>query len=248
MPEEKEKPKPIVSEDEIERIIKELEKKEEERKIVPPSPPKKHPFKTFFKYCFLFIFLFLLFYLGLNYQSVILQAKYLYKTQIKGQAPPSSITGEINLIDTLIIPKIQVSAPIIWEIEQKDILEKLKQGVVHFKGSALPSEEGNVVMTGHSSSYPWQKGKYDQVFALLDKLTPSDTILIVYNKERYYYEVTGKKIIKPDDLKILTNKESSLTLISCWPLGTSFRRLVVFAQQTEKPPKSLPEGSLPTVP
>jgi LPXTG-site transpeptidase (sortase) family protein len=284
MPEEKEEPKPVVSEDEIERIIKELEKKEEERRrqfdlekkerekqkpvtVKPPKPElltqpppeiseiiKRHPYREFFKYLFLFLFIFAAIYFGFNYQSFLIQVKYIYKTDIKGIAPPSVFnlpetpeTGEVNLVDSLIIPKIQVQVPIIWQVESNDILKELKNGVTHLKGTALPNEEGNLAIFGYSSNYPWQRGKYNQVFALLDKLDPKDKILIVYQKKKYFYEVTDKKIIKPEDVKILSNKESSLTLVTGWPLGINLKRLIVYAQQTEKPPESLPENLLPTV-
>jgi len=312
MPEEKETegPKPVVTEEEIERIIKELEKREEERRrafeeerkrleaerrrleaekakkiepiapppkvapppeIPPPQVPKppippplapkpeipkpKKPIVIFFKYFFLFILLVVLFHLGLNYYSFFLQAKYTYKINIKKQSPPSSFnlpvvpeTNEINLSDSLIIPKIQVDAPIIWQVEIENIIKEAQNGVVHLKGSALPTEEGKIILFGHSSSYPWQKTQYGKVFALLDRLKPEDQIAIVYQKKKYLFKVTKKSIVSPEDVKVLTDQEPGLILITCWPIGTSLKRLVIFASEIEKPTESVSELFLPILP
>jgi len=290
----------VITEEEIEKIIKDLERKEEERQkifekrqewflkeppakeppttqtglkppvpkppiapppVVPPSPPptpqqpkpkpKPSPIKSFFKYLTLFLLFSILFYFGLNYKSYFLSARYTINVDVKKQPsvslPSVADTDEVNLPDCIIIPKINVEAPIIWQVEDKDILSKLDEGVVHFKGTALPNEVGNTALTGHSSSYPWKKTKYGQVFSLLDKLEPNDDIIIVYNKKRYAYKVFKKEIISPQDVQVLTSNDSKLTLITCWPIGTTLKRLVVYANQTERPPPPSKELFLPTV-
>ncbi|OGI25291.1 MAG: hypothetical protein A3J76_00060 [Candidatus Moranbacteria bacterium RBG_13_45_13] len=47
----------------------------------------------------------------------------------------------------------------------------------------------------------------------------------------YHYKINGfKKIVSPDDPVIFENtSEPTLTLSTCWPLGTNFRRLIVKA-------------------
>jgi len=290
----------VITEEEIEKIIKDLERKEEERRkifekrqgwflkeppakepptthtvlkpsvpkppiapppVVPPSPPSapQHPkprpapspIKSFFKYLALFLVFLILFYFGLNYKSYFLSARYAINVGVKKQPfvslPSVPDTDEVNLPDSIIIPKINVNAPIIWQVEDKDILSKLDEGVVHFKGTALPNEVGNTALTGHSSSYPWKKTKYGQVFSLLGKLEPNDDIIIVYNKKRYAYKVDKKEVVSPQDVQVLTTKYSKLTLITCWPIGTTLKRLVVYANQTKKPQPPSKELFLPIV-
>jgi sortase A len=294
------KEKLVITEEEIEKIIKDLERKEEERRkifekrqgwflkqppakepptnqtvlkpsvpkapiappsVVPPSPPSAsqypkprptpNPIKSFFKYLALFLVLLILFYFGLNYKYYFLSAKYTINVSVKKQPlvnlPSIPDTDEVNLPDSIIIPKINVDAPIIWQVEDKDILSKLDEGVVHFKGTALPNEIGNTVLTGHSSSYPWKKTKYGQVFSLLGKLEPNDEIIIVYNKKRYAYKVDKKEIVSPQDVQVLTTQYSKLTLITCWPIGTTLKRLVVYANQTKSPQPPSMELFLPIV-
>lgn len=281
-------PEPVITSEEIERIIKELEKKEEEQRkkrelqekhahietppfkpqpqgVSPPKPPPAPPVSpesnkpkwlSFIFYPFLFIVLFILIYVGLNLPFYRSRLGYFYKFEVKKESPPAfnlpSIENqpiqEINLSDRIIIPKIQVEAPIIWEVEWENILQELKNGVVHFKGTALPNEEGTVVLTGHSSTYPWARGSYDKVFTLLDKLNLSDQIIIIYQKRKYTYVVSNKKIIKPSEVRVISREgEYNLSLITCWPIGTSLKRLVVEAKLVEKPSTRPSEPTIPSV-
>ncbi|MCX6806774.1 MAG: sortase [Candidatus Berkelbacteria bacterium] len=214
----------------------------------------KNFFKTALKYLLLFILFFVIFYFALNYKSYFIKAKYTYNIDIK-KKPITSISipeqdknSKVNLPDSIIIDKINVNAPIIWQVNSSNADSKLNEGVIHFAGTSVPSEDSNVVLTGHSSAYPWQKTNYGQVFTLLDKLVTGDKITIIYQKNQYTYEVTNKKIVNPDQVDILSSKEAKLTLITCWPIGTSIKRLVVLAKQVQKPVSAPSELLIPTVP
>lgn len=131
----------------------------------------------------------------------------------------------------LSIEKISITAPVIWNIEENDIIENLINGVVHYKGTSLPGEGGNVFITGHSSNYFWVKSDYNNIFALLDKLVVGDKIKVRKGKINYYYKVVETKVIKPSEVGVLqdTNKEL-LSLMTCYPVGTSLNRLIVQAE------------------
>ena len=54
-----------------------------------------------------------------------------------------------------------------------------------------------------------------------------------YNSTRFTYRMVGREIILPTEvskLVIETNKPM-MTLVTCWPLGTSQKRLLVSAEQ-----------------
>lgn len=143
------------------------------------------------------------------------------------------------------VPKINQNAPISWtdldkeNVESTDYLqlekklqEALKNGIVHYPGTALPGEEGNAVFTGHSSYYPWAPGDYKSIFALLDKVDLNDEIIVFHNQIKYVYYITDKRVVKPTAMDVLnqaTNKRM-LTLITCTPVGTDINRLVVTAE------------------
>ena len=130
----------------------------------------------------------------------------------------------------IIIPKISVDAPIIWNVTEADVQSKLEEGVVHYKNTATPDQDGgNVFLTGHSSNFWWSKGKYNQVFALLSELENGDKIAITYKKVKYIYRVYDKFVVKPSQVDVMDPIEgkSTLTLMSCVPLGTNLNRLIV---------------------
>lgn len=119
------------------------------------------------------------------------------------------------------------------------IQEALKEGVVHYPGTAKPGEQGNVALTGHSSYYLLAPGKYKDVFALLHTVELDDEIIVYYgdkqgDQEKHVYKVTDIKEVKPHEVDILKQTDDyRLTLITCTPIGTTLRRLVVTAIQVE---------------
>ena len=62
---------------------------------------------------------------------------------------------------------------------------------------------------------------------------------IDYNKVRYTYRMTGSKTVEPNDVASLkyTGNKPILTLITCWPLGTTRYRLLVQAEQINPVPE-----------
>ncbi len=146
----------------------------------------------------------------------------------------------------LIIPKLNKNIPIVrpsmdglmqedWKKFEEDIQVALKDGVVHYPGSARPGQAGNFFVTGHSSYYPWDDGSYKDVFARLKDLNPGDTYSVYYGGDRHTYRISSKKEVKPSDVSVLdqpTNKRIS-TLMTCTPVGTTLRRLVVMAEEID---------------
>ena len=143
-------------------------------------------------------------------------------------------TDAIPTSPTITIPKINVSAPIVFEpsFDEAKIQKSLEGGVVHYGSTPLPGERGNSVIVGHSSNDWWEPGNYKFVFVLLDKLIPGDRYSVNYNGKKYIYEVTVVKVVEPTDVSVLAvTPEPTMTLITCTPPGTSWKRLVVQARQ-----------------
>lgn len=140
---------------------------------------------------------------------------------------------------TLSFGSLNISAPISWDTSFDDalILKTLPNSLVHFQGTAKPGQQGYVVITGHSSNYPWIKGQYNSIFAPLQKATAGETVLINYKNREYTYKVTKSYVVKPTDVDVLGGGTGSgLRLITCTPIGTSLRRLVVEAEQVSPDP------------
>ena len=149
-----------------------------------------------------------------------------------------SFPGDRKMKVELSIGKISVNAPMIWSVneDENNLSEDLKKGIVHYPKTASPGQNGNMVISGHSSNYIWVKGDYNYIFKDLNNLEIGDLIsvkTIQYNGTVviYQYKVSEKMIAVPDDERIfIETSNPSLTLSTCWPLGTTFRRLVVKAQ------------------
>jgi LPXTG-site transpeptidase (sortase) family protein len=144
--------------------------------------------------------------------------------------------------DRIIIPRIGKNIPIVnvktenlikrdWNALEKDMQEALQQGVVHYPGTAEPGDHGNVVITGHSSYFLWDPGQFKDVFALLHQVVEGDTIIVYHNQIKYTYKVYQKEVVTPDKVSVLAQEGGDrLTLITCTPVGTNLKRLVVFAK------------------
>lgn len=135
---------------------------------------------------------------------------------------------------SIVVPKIGANARILPNIDAADervYLDALSKGVAHTLGTAFPGEGGHIFLFAHSTDYFWNVGSYNAIFYLLNKLEQNDQVNIFYQGQRYLYRVIGKKIVNPDKVEYLTSKTNKefLTLQTCWPPGTTFKRLLVFA-------------------
>lgn len=136
----------------------------------------------------------------------------------------------------IIIPKIGANARVIADVDWQDARvyqQALSQGVAQARGTALPGEPGTVFLFSHSGVDFFEASRYNALFYLIDKLVPGDEITLFYHAQPYTYRVTEKKMVAPEDLQYLAGDETkkTLTLMTCWPAGTTLRRLIVIAAQ-----------------
>lgn len=135
---------------------------------------------------------------------------------------------------TISIPKIEVSAEVIPGVDpfkKEEYQKALKKGVALALGSALPDEEGSTFIFAHSTGNPWEVTKYNAIFYLLGKLEEGDEIYLFFKGQSHRYKVSGKKVVDASEINYLKSTESDLVLMTCWPPGTTFKRLLVLAQK-----------------
>ena len=147
---------------------------------------------------------------------------------------PIEILTPVDPNFSIIIPKIGANARILANVDASNeniYLEDLKHGVAHTLGTAFPGEGGHIFLFAHSTDYFWNLGAYNAVFYLLYKLEKNDEVNLFYQGQRYVYRVIGQEIVDPSQVQYLTRKTNRefLTLQTCWPPGTTLRRLLVFA-------------------
>ena len=188
-----------------------------------------------------FVFLFL------QYNRVIFGAVAAYTTP--GNIEPQNIIVdptvniEVGPEPRMVIPKINIDAPVVYGVgaDHASQMKAMESGIAHFAvagANAVPGQVGNAVFAAHSSNDAFARGDYKFVFAQNEKLTKDDVIYMNYEGKRYTYKVTSMEVVMPTEVsKIqLQTDKPMLTLISCVPLGTAEKRLLVFAEQISPDP------------
>lgn len=178
-----------------------------------------------------FVVLFAIFFYGINAPAFYQRFSFTEKPPLVAeQSAPFPVKPVVTYSPEIIIEKLGIKAPVSYDTSYNDILTSLRDGVVRYEGTANPGQIGNVVILGHSSDFPWSTGSYKTIFALLDKLVVGDQIVLPFGTERYIYKVTETKVVKATDLTVLNRTaEPTLTLITCYPVGTALKRLVIRA-------------------
>lgn len=138
---------------------------------------------------------------------------------------------------SIVIPKIGASAKVFPNVDSSDpnqFLPILMQGVAHAKGTVFPGMKGNIYFFAHSTDNFWDVGRYNAVFYLLKDLKVGDEIIVFFQNKRYNYVVSDTKIVDPSNVSYIVNSQKQnreqLILQTCWPPGTTFQRLLVFAK------------------
>lgn len=135
------------------------------------------------------------------------------------------------------IPSIFIDEPVVFNVDPNDekaYTEALKSGIAHASSTAFPDNGGIGYYFAHSSSSGFRV-QMNAIFYLLGKLEPNDEIFIWHEGNKYTYRVTETVVTTPDDLSFLQKQDEkeSIVLQTCWPPGTTSRRLLVFGERVE---------------
>lgn len=126
-------------------------------------------------------------------------------------------------------------------------LEELKSGPGHYPGTALPGEVGNVVLSGHRTTY-------GAPFERFDELTPGMAVVLETRDTWFTYRVTGSQIVSPTAIEVTypvpgeagaTPTRRLLTMTTCHPKYSARERLIVSGELESSLPKS--EGDPPAL-
>lgn len=180
--------------------------------------------------------------LFLQYNRLIFAPIYAYVSP--GPAPAAEISEvdptvtltKVSEAEKLLIPKLNVEVPIIFGVDFTEVMEAMNRGVAHYRiagADAYPGQVGNFVITGHSAGDIYSSNQYKFIFSGLERLETGDLLYVHYGGVRYTYRMVGREIVEPTEIAKLTfqTDKPMLTLVTCYPLGTSRQRLLVFAEQ-----------------
>ncbi len=176
----------------------------------------------------------LLLYVGVEYGTMLSEQHRLEQRFALQNLPPAlrqasaPAASPDDVLTRVTAPRIGLDAIVVEGTTRDDLLV----GPGHMKETALPGENGNVVITGHRDTF----------FRHIYELSKGDEILVERNGQVFHYEVTGKKIVDPTDISVAKRTpDARLTLITCYPtyyIGPAPERLVVFAKLVKQQPSS----------
>jgi LPXTG-site transpeptidase (sortase) family protein len=130
-------------------------------------------------------------------------------------AAPATAIPDLPPDSTLLIPSLDVAAPIIqvyldgwsWDISH------LGRRIGHLQGTSLPTSAGNIILSAHVEMSDGQPG----IFAPLKNIQLQDEVLLQYGGSLYRYKVTEMYQTTPDDFAPIDATGDRLTLITCGP-------------------------------
>ena len=140
--------------------------------------------------------------------------------------------NQYNNESYIVIPKINVSAPIFYpDIEESDleshIMKLLEKWVVHRPETQIPYQKGNFFILWHSSNYAWLNSEYNNIFAKLDLMDLWDEVIVYYKWRKYIYELYEKKIVDPSAIEVYWYITwYNLSIMTCYPIGSVKSRLI----------------------
>ncbi len=193
--------------------------------------------------------------IGVMVIFAFLQYNQLLVANVKAYVSPGSIDPANIIVDpslstsvdpelsNLVIPKINIDAPVNYDAkpDNDSQMAAMNHGLAYFgiKGAnSKPGQVGNTPIAGHSSNDVFAAGDYKFIFAQLEKLKKGDVIYANYQGTRYTYVVTHTEVVRPTEInKLVYDTDNPLmTLITCTPLGTAEKRLLVTAEQVSPDP------------
>lgn len=150
-------------------------------------------------------------------------------------AGPALPVTPVSTDFSVIIPKVDINAPIVADVNPADkqaYMKALDSGVAHALGTVKPGEVGNSYIFAHSTASIFNIERYAAVFTLLNRLEIGDRITTFYGGRRFDYKVSKKYIVDITNVTplIATYDRPVLTLQTCDPPGTEFQRLIIQAE------------------
>ncbi len=132
---------------------------------------------------------------------------------------------------SLSIPKLKIENA---EVSTTDY--DLANHLVQYFGTAIPGEPGTAIIFGHSTIPAWFDPKnYKTIFATLHTLKVGDEFQATVDGKTYNYKIFSIEITTPEDTNMFSQSfdHSYITIVTCTPPGTIWKRLVVRAAMEE---------------
>jgi len=136
-------------------------------------------------------------------------------------------------IDTyfLTIPRLGITDAIVSASDSD-----LSKHLVNYGGTTVPPGKGTAVVFGHSTlPQLFDVKNYKTIFANAFKIEVGDYVYVKVENSTFKYRVYDINIVSPTDGSVFEQNYNSsfLTLVTCTPPGTTWKRLVIRTQLEE---------------
>lgn len=128
-------------------------------------------------------------------------------------------------VGILVIPKIDAELPIVEGTDE----DELAKGVGHYTGTAYPTENDQIVLSGHR----------DTVFRKMGELEIGDEFIVQLPYGDFTYIIEDTKIVDADDRTVIksTAPNEELVVTTCYPfsyVGNAPDRYIITAIPIEQ--------------
>ena len=166
-------------------------------------------------------------YQGLRLDSALERARSLETISPLDASPVGPVQRETRVARTDIglpfgrieFPRLRASAIVVEGSDARSLLI----AVGHLPGTALPGENGNIVVAGHRDTF----------FRPLRHIRSGDEIRLVTPQGQFVYRVAWMTVVPPERTDLLApTSEPALTLVTCYPfnwVGAAPLRFIVRA-------------------
>lgn len=170
---------------------------------------------------------------GTDVQSVLKNKLSYYGFDFNTLPPVDRVVVSSIWLD---VPLLSLTDKSVVDFGQGDFDTELREWVVKYPTTPTPGEGGNTLIFGHTSQERREKNPYGTVFSNIPKLQPDDEIKIVRGWELYTYKVVETVVHRPKDVDKEFQKRQDkdaeyVTLMWCYPLGTTKQRMMVIAER-----------------
>lgn len=162
------------------------------------------------------------------------EVNYKYNSIVSSKDQPKPTPTPVNTDFSIQIGKININTPVIKNVDPYDSRKyqvALTRGVAHALGSVTPDQLGNVFIFAHSAQDWYQANRFNAIFYLINKLEKGDEITLYYQGKPYLYSVSKVATVDSNAVDYLKADQTvdTLQLMTCWPPGTTLKRMIVTA-------------------
>ncbi len=162
-------------------------------------------------------------------------------TRAWAEAPPAVTPVAVEVGDGWAVLRIPALGADYRHVVVKGVgVEELKRGPGHYPGTAEPGELGNVVLSGHRTTY-------GAPFERFGELAPGTAVVLETRDTWFTYRVLGSAVVSPSSVEVTypvpgkpgaAPTQRLLTMTTCHPKYSARQRLIVTAELEATLPKA----------